>query len=317
MTVGKVMRSVIFFFTLVLALSVSAQTLSVKAEIDTAAIKIGEQAHIRLSAFFTQGTEKQIAWPQIKDTITSTIEVVSKSKIDTHTVASGHKIYSQEITVTSFDSGYHAMPPFVFSVKGDSTDAAETEPLLLEVITVPVDTTKAIKDIKGPIDAPFSWREAIPYIIGAVILVAIIFFIIYLIRRSRRKVTKVEEPVPTKDPDVIALEQIEMLEQEKLWQSGKIKEYYIRLSDIMRIYTEQRYHIPAMEQTSDELLQSLRSLIDDAQRSKLRQILLLSDLVKFAKELPIGTENEISLKNAKDFIHETKPVQAKHKEGEQ
>lgn len=303
-----VMRFIFPLMALLLPLASYAQTLNVKAELDSTSIKIGEQTSIRISAFFSQGTEKQISWPKITDTITSKIEVVSKSKIDTLIVASGQKVYTQQIVITSFDSGYHPVPPFSFSVKGDSGDISETEAMLLEVMTVPVDTTQEIRDIKGPVEAPFTLREAIPYIIGGLIVVAIILIIVYLIRRSRRRIPKVEEPVIIKSPDETALEQIMLLEQEKLWQAGKTKEFYIRLSDILRIYSEQRYRIPAMEQTSDELLRSLRSMVGDEQRIKLRQILLLSDLVKFAKELPIGTENEISLQNARDFIHETRPA---------
>lgn len=286
-----------------------AQSLIVKAEADTTMIRIGEQVRLRLSALFSQPSTREIKWPQIGDTITSSIEVVSKSGIDTQTVASGKKIYSQEITITSFDSGYHAIPPFAFTIKDDTSNIAETEALLLEVQTIPVDTTQAIRDIKGPVDAPFTWKEAIPYMIIAGIVIAAIVLAVYLYKKLRKKKPLEQKPEIVRSPDETALEQIQILEKEKLWQNGRIKEYYIRLSDILRIYTEQRFRIPAMEQTSDELLTSLRTIVKEEQRVKLRQILLLSDLVKFAKELPIGTENEISLVNAKEFIAETKPAE--------
>jgi hypothetical protein len=304
----RLLRHVITFLFLLASYVCFSQQLNVKAEIDTSSIRIGEQVNLRLSAFLSQGDERHIKWPALGDTITSKIEVVSKSKLDTQMAATGQMIISQTVQITAFDSGFHPVPPIIFTIKEDTNVIAETDPLLLEVVTVPVDTTKDIKDIKDPVEAPFTWREAIPYIIGAAVAILVIALIIYYIRKRRSKPAVVKTPEIIKTADEIALEQLESLANEKLWQQGKTKEYYVRLSDIMRVYIEQRYRIPAMEQTSDEILRSLRSILDDAHRVRLRQVLLLSDLVKFAKEHPIGTENEMTLQNAKEFVIETKQV---------
>jgi hypothetical protein len=309
----RLLKFIYCVFFLLLSFKGIAQQLNVKAELDSSSIRIGEQLTLKLSAFLSTGDDRHIQWPAFSgDTITSKIEVVSKGKLDTVTAATGQMIVSQKVQITSFDSGYHPIPPILFTIKEDTSVVAETDPLLFHVITVPVDTTKEIKDIKGPVDAPFHWKEAIPYIIGAVVVAILTALIIYYIRRRRRKIVVSKEPEIIKTADEIALEQLHSLENEKLWQNGKTKEYYIRLSDIMRVYIEQRFRVPAMEQTSDEILTSLRSIIDDQHRIRLRQILLLSDLVKFAKEWPISTENEMSIVNAKEFVAETKaPVTVK------
>ena len=50
--------------------------------------------------------------------------------------------------------------------------------------------------------------------------------------------------------------QLEKLKQAQLWQNGKIKAYYSDLSDILRLYIENRYNSPALEMTTDEILSS-------------------------------------------------------------
>lgn len=304
----------LIFFSFV-SMGAVAQELNVKADIDSSSILIGEQVRLKLTAFFSSPAEKKIEWPVLKDTITGKVEVVSKSKIDTQQTESGTILYTQELLITSFDSGYHPIPPFLFKVSGDTSQVFETEALLLEVQTVPVDTTQDIRDIKGPVDIPFHWTEAIPYAIGVAILIGLITGIIFYFK-YRKKKEPVQKNIPVKAPHETALEQLDILRNEKLWQQGRTKEYYIRLSDIFRIYVEQRFRIPALELTSDELLSALRNFVDQEQRAKARQLLLLSDLVKFAKENPIAHENELTLNNAVEFINETRPIVQPVKEEE-
>lgn len=293
-----------------------AQELVVRASIDSTSILIGEQTRLKLSAFFTSPTEKKVIWPKLSDTITSKLEIVIKGKIDTSVTGDSKTIWSQELIVTSFDSGYHAIPPFQFSIAGDSISIFETEAMLLQVNTVPVDTTAAIKEIKSPVDVPFHWKEALPYIIGGIaILAVLVALIIYIKRRKKQKPAeiKIED---TRTPAEIALEQLNRLKEEKLWQQGRVKEFHIRLSDILRIYIETRFGIPAMEQTSDELLGSLRNTVGEEQRAKIRQVLLLADLVKFAKETPVSYENELSIQNTEGFIIATGSSIKKEEENE-
>ena len=88
--------------------------------------------------------------------------------------------------------------------------------------------------------------------------------------------------------DVIALRELEQLREEKPWVNKQVKLYYIRLTEILRIYIERRYHIMALEQTTDEILASpekIRTARINSLKS-LASILKLADLVKFAKVIP-------------------------------
>ncbi len=295
----------------------SAQNVQVAAHLDSNTILIGEQVHLHLTAFYNlhKGLIK-IEWPAIGDSVASKIKVVSKSKIDTVLGDSSHpeqQLQKQDILITCFDSGYYAIPPFRFIVNGDTAHPLITEPMMLTVHTVVVDTTKGIKDIKGPISAPWSIFEILPWIGIGVVVLAIILIIIYYVRKKMKNKTiaPVIIKAPPIEPHVKALKALQDLADRKLWQEGRIKEYHTAISDILRTYIGERYSIAAPEMITSEIMQALRrtEVVNTPFYMSLQQILILSDLVKFAKEKPLAAEHEKSLSDAIDFIKETIPKQ--------
>jgi hypothetical protein len=111
-------------------------------------------------------------------------------------------------------------------------------------------------------------------------------------------------------PHVWALKELDKLQNDKLWQTGEVKNYYSRLTDIARTYIELRYKIPAMEKTTDELMTSMhKGILKQSLKKELNEVLALSDFVKFAKAQPDFIENENSLKIVKDFIDKTKLIE--------
>ena len=221
--------------------------------------------------------------------------------------------------LTSFDSGYFAIAPFTFIVDEDTANPVYTEPLLIQIQTVSVDTTKAIRDIKGPKDAPWNIKEIIPYLIGGVAALLIALLLFYYLRKRKVKPEIVVEKKPEIPPHVIALQKLQQLQDEKLWQEGKYKVYQVRLSDIVRTYIEARFHINAMEQTTDETMRSFRAVdMTEELRFKLKQLLMLSDMVKFAKEQPLPSEHEKSMEDAVAFVNisAVKPAETERKEAQ-
>ncbi len=311
-----------FVFSFTAFVQLSAQELSVAAELDSNTIRLGEQVKINLYLRCHTGTLKnlKVLWPKIEDTLRKEIEVISVSSIDT-TIPDKNKPdllqHHQSITITSFDSGYWAIQPFIFIVNGDSSNPLITEPLLLNVHTVPVDTSEAsVKDIKAPFEEPFNWKEYIPHVLIGLGSIWAIILIVYLIYRfTKKKKPAAPPPGPKEAPHLIALRNLELIKQNKLWQEGKIKEYYTGITDVLRVYIEGRFNIHAMELTSDEIMSVMKSQVIDAlSREKLQQILALADYVKFAKAKPIDVENELAWNNAVDFVkgtlREEKPAQA-------
>jgi hypothetical protein len=283
---------------------VSAQNAVIRVKLDTAIVIIGDQQKLTIEAKGTKGDK--IVFPSFKDTLVNHIEVLATSKIDTTFLPDKKSvILSRSYTITSFDSGYYVIPPLPVVVNNDTI---LTDALLLSVLTLAVDTNKVIKDIKQPYNTPWSISEILDkIIIGAVLLIILSIIFYYIIKKRKKKPLVVEEKVEEIIPaHIIALEELQKLRDEKLWQVGKYKLFHIRLSDTVRIYIEKRFGINAPEQTTYETLQNFRSVpLDEELKRKLRQLLTLSDMVKFAKENPLGNENEMSIQNAFDFINGT------------
>ncbi|MFH1004115.1 MAG: hypothetical protein V1781_01250 [Bacteroidota bacterium] len=301
-------------YYLLSAINVFSQDIKVSAELDSNSILIGQHAKLTLKVEYSIGQGQiNIDFPKITDTIIQQIEVIEKSKIIKYLPDSNdiNSIAEKQIfTITSFDSGYYAIPPLLFVVNGDTSKRYETEPLLFSVNTIAVDTTLTIKDIKPPLEVPFSWKELLPYFywgLGiAAILTAIIFLIIFFVKRRKKKPAPVII-IPKIPAHKTAIERLEKLKEEKLWQQGKVKQYHSEISEILRQYIEHRFYISAMEQVTYEILYAFRTVdITEDIKIKLRQILILSDLVKFAKEQPLPNENESIWENAFDFVNTTK-----------
>ncbi len=306
-----------------------AQEIKATAKLDSSAIRIGQQVKLQLSIQYRVDNGKQIKiqWPEIADTIRKEVEVVVQTKIDTVIPDKNNPfefVQTKTLYITSFDSGYWAIPPFKFMIN-DDTNVFFTEPLLLEVGTIAVDTTLAIKDIKPPYDVNYSlmdWIKDNMYVVyGTLIAILVIILVIYILRYFKKvKPPMVFVETPKIPAHIIAFEKLDKLKNEKLWQEGKLKLYHIILTEIVREYIENRFKIQAMEQTTDEILYGFRNVaIDEESGMKLKKLLILADLVKFAKEQPLPNENEMCLTNAYDFVNGTKvaPPLNLHPKGEE
>jgi hypothetical protein len=311
-------RKHIFYLLLVscfllLGSKLFSQNVQAFVTIDSSKIRIGEQTKIELYITYSAKEKSlKIQWPTIGDTLRKEVDVVNVSKIDT-TIPDKNKPdeiqQHQTVTITSIDSGYWAISPFAFIVNNDTAKPVETQPILLEVQNIPVDTAEAsIKDIKAPFDEPFDWHEYLPYAYWTLAAVAILTLVIFLIRKYFKKpIQIIVPPKPLEPPHISALQNLENIRNQKLWQEGKYKEYHTLISDTLRMYIEGRYGIAAMELTSDEIFKVMKSqVVDPVSMEKLRQVLVLADYVKFAKVIPIDVENELSITAAFDFVNGTK-----------
>lgn len=280
-----------------------AQDVRVEALADTNSIRIGEQFQLFLEA--THGVDDKVTFPALPDTF-SLMEVVRKSDIDTVNKANGKITRRQTYLITSFDSGFHVIPPFIFKTEAAGNtvpDTISTRPLLITVTGITVDTTRAIKDLKGQIGVPYTWRDFLPWILGAIL----VFMIIYLLRRYFKKgkpAAIAEKPAPLRPAHETALEALNELEAKKLWQNGNHKAYHSSISDIIRTFIEHRWKIHAMEMTTDEILRvQLISGLEKSTYDELKYLLELADQVKFAKLTPVVFENEQSIRNAYAFVN--------------
>jgi len=285
--------------------SVKAQQSQAKATADTSRILIGDHVNIILEV--NQFKNRNFEFPVFRDTIVDKVEVLSVSPIDTLELEDRLKL-RQRLVVTSFDTGFYVIPSLTFYDRLNH-DSIRSNALPLEVLTLEIDTTKGITDIKMPFDVPLGFWEIAPYIFVALILLGVAIFLWYYYKKRKQNVVPAPVRVKPAEPAHIwALRELDKLSKDKIWQQGKIKLFHSRLTDIVRTYIEFRFDIPAMECTTSETIAacSPREEIADDICDHLKDMLELADLVKFAKWNPLPDENESSQQIAYDFVLKTK-----------
>lgn len=299
----------IFFF----ALPFANGQVDVTLRTDTNHIRIGEQIGIKLLVIDHSNNTPEIIWPFAVDTLSKSIEIIDVLPIDTQ-IFDEETILMQQWYITSFDTGFHTIPAFEFVVDGEEK---KTDPFLIQVETVKVDTTQAIRVIKGVEDAPISIFEWVKHhwkwFAGLSILL-ILLFGIYLIIKNKNKELKLptKPPKPIIPPFQFAMKRLTKLEEGRWWQNGDVKYYHSEISEILREYLEHEFEFNALEQTTREVMRSIRlTSIDKTQQKHLNRLLLLSDLVKYAKEKPLASENEGMMTLAIEFLKVTKPIEEK------
>ena len=178
-----------------------------------------------------------------------------------------------------------------------------------------------IEDINDELyNTPFNWAEfwydvktffsKFWWLILLIIVAgAIIFYVIYRKKHGKSPIPMIKIK-PERPAHEIAFEDLERIRNEKIWSRGQVKEYHVQLTDTIRTYIDNRYGIDAEQMTTSEILDMFNVAIpiDSDDKMRLRQMLELADSVKFAKFQPLQGDNDLSLRNAFDFVEHTKEI---------
>jgi hypothetical protein len=173
----------------------------------------------------------------------------------------------------------------------------------------------AITDIKGIYKAPIWWWGILRWVLLALAIAGVgiggYYLITYLQGRKSNSGEDTASAEPLRPAEEVALEKLDAIREEKIWQTGLVKEYHTQLTDVVREYIARRFEVSSTEQTSDETLRAIRPLLNEKKDlyEQLRKMLTLADLVKFAKWTTTPDENEMSLRSAYTFVKETTPVE--------
>lgn len=296
----------ILFLALLTGGKMYAQKTLIDVTVDSAAILIGEQTVLHLTVTTDKDKVVQLAIPN--DTLMNGVEVLELSKADSTLIENNRLLIKQDVLVTSFDSSLYLLPPFKVI---DGTDTIYSNQVALKVSTLPVNVDKPeeFNDIKDIWKPPFVLADYYPIIFGILLALFLICVIAYIIKRIRNKQSLIpfKKSEPKLPPHEQAIKELDEIKQQKLWQQGRSKEYYTLITDTLRKYIVERFGISAMEMTSGEILDIIRK--EEGTNSvyeNLKQIMQLSDFVKFAKMNPLPDENDLSMMNAYLFINQTK-----------
>ncbi|MDB9732964.1 BatD family protein [Polaribacter sp.] len=303
------MKKQLFYILLFISTISFAQKPMVEATIDTTNIRIGEQFQLKISIAETQN----VIIPKIQ---LKGLEIIDSTRIDTI-----KNSLIRRYILTGFDSGAFYIPQQQIFVKNQ---AFLTDSLLVNVATIAIDTTKVKKfPIKSIKKEPYTFDDFKIYIYLILAILAIIGFWIYWFVVRKRKETEDAPTYRTLPPYEEAILRLTELDEKLLWQNNKVKEYYSELTEIVRGYIERELKVPALEKTTDEVLEMIKDFksADSIETSKetidrLKDLLREADLVKFAKSKPLAIEIEDDRRDAEFIIGNLKPKQIIEKEDE-
>ncbi|AUC21691.1 hypothetical protein BTO15_06045 [Polaribacter sejongensis] len=294
------MKKQLFYILLFVSTIGFAQESMVKAEIDTTNIRIGEQFNLKITVDDTQN----VIMPKLQ---LKGLEIIDSTQVDTI-----KNSLIRKYILTGFDSGAFYIPQQQIFVKNQ---AFLTDSLLVNVATIAIDTTKVKKfPIKSIKSEPYTFDDFKIYIYILLAALAIISFWIYWFVIRKRKEEVEEDTYKAMPPYDEAILKLNELDEKLLWQNNKVKEYYSELTEIVRGYIERELKVPALEKTTDEVLDMLKDFKDaetiqtsEDTIKKLRDLLREADLVKFAKSKPLALEIEEDRKDAQDILSNLKP----------
>lgn len=280
-------------------------------ELSRDSVLIGDQ--VVLSARFSVPSDAPLQvfpYTQIlaaDTTLHGGVEVVREFVLDTLSIKNGISELQAKVLLTSFDSGSYRLPqPVVVTVgKNGLADTLDFAESLLYVNTIQIDTASFKPfDIKGQEKYPVRFRDFLPWILVALAVVAVLLALLRYIRMRREQRDFFGHSLVKEPAHIVALRKLEKLRGEKLWQSGKEKAYYTGITDALREYIEKRYGFGAMEKTSTEIIEALgEKSIDGRIFANLSEMFRTADLVKFAKYIPSGEENENAIPVAVNFVN--------------
>ncbi len=290
---------------LFISIVANAQRVSVNAQVDSTNMVIGDKFKLHLIATYPKGS----ALESIDLTALKEIENVDiEAESDWDSTAVGQEILlKKDLTLQVWDSGYYWIPeiPFVLAQNGAS-NIYKTNRIPITVAAVILQDSIQLADIKDILREEANWEDYL-FLIVAFGLICFAVLGYYLWKRKQDLKTAPPPPEIIIPAHEIALAALTQLKGEKLWQQGDIKTYQSRLTYIIREYLENRYEVPALESTTDEILRSLKKVdFDSSWKDKLQNILQVADLVKFAKAKPPADFHDKVLQEAEDFVLATK-----------
>ena len=303
----------LFVFLLSSIFSGNAQEgVLLNAELDNHNILIGDQVMFHFEVVQKKSDELlTVKFPFFENQLTEKIEIINSS-FDTLESEDGNEVIQLNLLITSFEEGNHYIPPYPFVIQnGAENDTLYSPETYLEVGGVAIDTTNTIRDIKAVEKAPLTFREVIPWF-SLIILIGLIigFIALYLEKKKANEPIEQEHRRPAEPAHIIAIRELDLLKAQKLWQQNQVKEYYSRLTGTIRKYIELQFYIPALEQTTTEILDAvqLSDFRSKINYNEMEELLNLADLVKFAKGEPNPDENMKLLDVAYKFVRETKEI---------
>ncbi|HPC36621.1 MAG TPA: hypothetical protein PLO79_08395 [Candidatus Marinimicrobia bacterium] len=298
---------ILFTFVFILFQFTSAQNsgIIIQTSLDTTIATIGDHLHLKINLRYPTGTVFEL--PVVEETL-GQLEVIDNRLSQPRQKG---KIYEQEwlLTLAVFDTGQITIPALEIKARpvDDTTRVLifQTEPKTVQVYSVLPPDKRELKDIKPP----FPLRRTISTrtILLIILLLLIAGGIWYYIRWKKAHPPIVIDEKFLDPPHIVALNQLNILKEKMPTTPDETREFYFRISEILREFLERRFFIRALEMTTAEIGEAFELLdIEPALVTEWKKLFLELDVVKYAGQIPAEKDLMAVLEKACRCVERTK-----------
>lgn len=278
---------------------------SIETVVNKTQVNVGDR--IKLELFIENAKGYEVLFPEDMESL-GDFSLVQSRELKKKWYGAGQN--GQVYILTAFDTGIHVIPPVEvkYRLYGETVwQITESEQIPIDVTTLLTKESTDIRDLKDIVGR----TNAKLYVILTAIFILGALAAAWIIWRGKVKQIRAEEAKRKKPAHEIAYLELYKLKKSDLPGKGLTKEYYIRISDIMRRYLENRFSFRAPEMTTEEFLRMLTKSpqVVNAHKDLLRRFLIGCDMVKFAKYGPSRIEMLDSFTAAENFVDGTKKVE--------
>lgn len=259
---------------------------------------VGEHLVITVTVTAPEAFINSYNWVSFPDTI-GHFEIIERGDVSRQT-SGGTVTATQNITVTSFDSGRWIIPSL--TAKGYVVNNGKE----VYVNTVPVAPNDDYRDIHDIIEAEqgFNFR---PWLVGAAIALTLGLLARMIFLYMKKKPEKPIKPVPRIPAYEEAMQEMEKLRGQQWPEAGEYKKFHDQLDKIFRRFLHRQYQTSSIYETNEEvLLQLKQKAIAGGYTTEIAQALRLNSFVKFAGYRPAAEQSYQSWQAVIEAIRKTK-----------
>lgn len=237
----------------------------------------------------------------------------------------GGQLEREHLLITCWEVGDHPFPGLTVTYQTAAKNRANARELTAQIPArtivirslLPANRSESellkldIKGLKAPVGLPPRYEPL--WWFGAALLVGLIIWLLvkYLPKLRRKEEWNATPEIQVLEPaHLIAFRRLTALKNSGYLEQGDFKGFYSELSECIREYMENRFHIRALEMTTEEFLTYLanhkNTRIQFEFQAVLREFLNSSDLIKFAKHRPVVADAEVSYNLIHELIEKTK-----------
>ena len=313
------MKKYILTYIFIFFLGIQCNAVKVTAALDSVNLLMGNTTAIHIE-IVEPVNDPGFLLSEFDDYIIPQIEISKIETIDTIDLGNSLRQIRRDIIIQSFDSGEYIIPAFKYL---SGKDTIKSNELAIKVMPVDVSQMKTIHPNSDVIDYMSKWYDFLPdFVIDywiwilLFIIICIAGIYVYILYRKNKIVNPFKQTVVKLSPYEVAIKGLNDLKQQNLCSTGQEKEYYTTLTDILRVYLQDRFAINAVEMTTTQITAALNVNPETkSHKQMIRQILEVADFVKFAKVRPMPEDNVRSFNYALQFVEDKKVIP--HSENEE